>query len=168
MGKNKEHSDDRGLFSNMAGYAMGHYIYPPHHNAYPPPGYPPAAPYTAYPPPGYPHTGYPPPPTSYPPPAGYPHAGYPPPAYPPPSGYPPGGYLPAGYPAPSAASYHHGGHGASVGPMIAGGAAAAAAVYGAHHLMHGHHVGFGKYKHGKFGKRWKHGLLGKHKFKRWK
>lgn len=72
------------------------------------------------------------------------------------------------------------GHGPGMGSMLAGGAAAAAAVYGAHHLLHGaHHYGHGaymghhhgKFKHGKFGKRWKHGMFGKHKhmgFKRWK
>lgn len=69
-----------------------------------------------------------------------------------------------------------------MGTLLAGGAAAAAAVYGAHQLSHGaHHLGHGghhgfghgkfkhgKFKHGKFGKRWKHGGFGKHKFKRWK
>ncbi|XLS61512.1 hypothetical protein HN51_015740 [Arachis hypogaea] len=56
-----------------------------------------------------------------------------------------------------------------VGGMLAGGSAAVAAMYGAHHLTHGHyghHHGFfghGKLKNGKFGKRWKHGM-----FKRWK
>ena len=71
------------------------------------------------------------------------------------------------------------GHGPGIGTLIAGGAAAAAAVYGAHQLSHGaHHLshgGFyghhhGKFKHGKFGK---HGMFGKHggkfmKFKKWK
>lgn len=58
--------------------------------------------------------------------------------------------------------------------MLAGGAAAAAALYGAHHVSHGHHhYGMfghhGKFKHGKFGKRWKHGhMFGRHKFKKWK
>ncbi|CAA3026185.1 Hypothetical predicted protein [Olea europaea subsp. europaea] len=97
--------------------------------------------------------------------------GYPPPAYPPPGGYPP-----SGYPGPS-----HSGHGSGMGAILAGGAAAAAAAYGVHHLAHGayhHHGGFfghhGKFKHGKFGKRWKHhGMFGKHggklmKFKKWK
>lgn len=79
------------------------------------------------------------------------------------------------------------GHGHSnVGSMLAGGAAAAAAAYGAHHLSHGssqghgahnlahgtpygHGYGHGKMKHGKF----KHGKVGKHggkfgKFKKWK
>ena len=80
------------------------------------------------------------------------------------------------------------GHGSNTGALLAGGAAAAAAVYGAHQLSHGaHHLGHGgyyghgfghhgkfkhgKFKHGKFGKRWKHGMYGKHKggfFKRWK
>ena len=69
-----------------------------------------------------------------------------------------------------------------MGTLLAGGAATAAAVYGAHQLSHGsHHLGHGghhgfghgkfkhgKFKHGKFGKRWKHGGFGKHKFKRWK
>jgi hypothetical protein len=64
-----------------------------------------------------------------------------------------------------------------MGPMLAGGLTAAAAAYGAHRLSHGHmgyhggyhggyHHGHGKFKHGKFGKRWKHGGFGK--FKRWK
>lgn len=80
------------------------------------------------------------------------------------------------------------GNGPSTGALLAGGAAAAAALYGAHQLSHGaHHLGHGgyyghgfghhgkfkhgKFKHGKFGKRWKHGMFGKHKggfFKRWK
>ncbi|KAF3943254.1 hypothetical protein CMV_030167 [Castanea mollissima] len=139
-----------------------------------------------YPPQGYPPQGYPPqayPPAGYPPPGGYapagypPPGGYPPPAYPPPGGYPP----PYSYPTPSAPPYHSG-HGPGMGTLLAGGAAAAAAVYGAHQLSHGaHHLGHGghhgfghgkfkhgKFKHGKFGKRWKHGGFGKHKFKRWK
>ena len=57
-----------------------------------------------------------------------------------------------------------------MGALLVGGAAAAAAAYGAHHLSHGHHPKFkhGKFKPGKFGK--KHGMFGKHKmkFKRWK
>lgn len=64
-----------------------------------------------------------------------------------------------------------------MGSMLAGGVAGAAAAYGAHHLAHGayHHMphmgyyghGHGKFKHGKFGKRWKHG--GKFGgFKKWK
>ncbi|MCI17741.1 hypothetical protein A2U01_0038891, partial [Trifolium medium] len=51
-------------------------------------------------------------------------------------------------------------HGGGLGGLFAG----AAAAYGAHRLSHGHggyHHGYGyghgKYKHGKFGKRWKHG-----------
>lgn len=64
------------------------------------------------------------------------------------------------------------------GGMLAGGAAAAVAAYGAHHLMHsrphghfghhGHYGHHGKFKHGKFkhGKFGKHGMFGKHK--RWK
>lgn len=63
--------------------------------------------------------------------------------------------------------------------MLAGGAAAAAVAYGAHHLAHGgqhghgygghHGYGHGKFKHGKF----KHGKFGKRfgfggKFKKWK
>lgn len=71
-----------------------------------------------------------------------------------------------------------------MGPMLAGGVAAAAAAYGAHQLSHGahHHMphmgayghGHGKFKHGKF----KHGKFGKHgkfkhggkfgRFKKWK
>lgn len=74
-----------------------------------------------------------------------------------------------------------------MGAMLAGGAAAAAAAYGAHHLSHGAHnpgghFGYGhgklkhhggKFKHGKHGKG-KHGKFGgKHgmfggKFKKWK
>lgn len=68
-----------------------------------------------------------------------------------------------------------------MGALIAGGAAAAAAAYGAHQLSHGsHHLGHGgfyghphgKFKHGKF-KHGKHGMFGKHggkfmKFKKWK
>ncbi|KAI8562949.1 hypothetical protein RHMOL_Rhmol03G0075600 [Rhododendron molle] len=163
---NRDESNDKGLFSHLAGYAAGHY--PPSYGAYPPP-------------PGYPSQGYPPqgyPPAAYPPNAGYPpHGGYPPAGYPPPGGYPsapyppqggypsspyppPGGYPPAGYPGPSAS--HHSGHGPGMGALIAGGAAAAAAAYGAHQLSHGsHHLGHGgfsghhhgKFKHGKF----KHG-----------
>lgn len=75
------------------------------------------------------------------------------------------------------------GHGSGMGALLAGGAAAAASAYGAHHMAHGmHHFGHGtffghgkfkhgKFKRGKFGKRWKHGIFGKHKgfgFKRWK
>lgn len=86
------------------------------------------------------------------------------------------------------------GHGPGMGTMLAGGAVAAAAAYGAHHLSHGGshtgHVGHGvghyghgkikhgKFKHGKFGKHGKHGKFkhGKHggmfghggKFKKWK
>lgn len=79
-----------------------------------------------------------------------------------------------------------------MGTILAGGAAVAAAAYGAHHLAHGHgshgygygygrpfgHHGkfkHGKFKHGKFGNRWKHGVFGgKHhgffggKHKMWK
>ncbi|KAL6322072.1 hypothetical protein AAG906_003477 [Vitis piasezkii] len=143
--------------------------------------------------------GYP--PSAYPPPGGYPPSGYPPPVdthhldillrriptsgisssrWIPPAPYPPpGGYPPSGYPGPSAPPYHSG-HGSNTGALLAGGAAAAAAVYGAHQLSHGaHHLGHGgyyghgfghhgkfkhgKFKHGKFGKRWKHGMYGKHK-----
>lgn len=88
----------------------------------------------------------------------------------------------------------HTGHG--IGTMLAGGAAAAAAAYGASHLAHGAgaghyahgaghygfpgHHGHGKFKHGKHGKhgmfghgKFKHGKHGKHgmfggKFKKWK
>lgn len=61
------------------------------------------------------------------------------------------------------------GHGHGMGGLLAGGAAAAAAAYGAHHVVHAHPFGYGygRFKHGKFGKRWKHG--GKFmKFKKWK
>ncbi|URE14387.1 hypothetical protein MUK42_11955 [Musa troglodytarum] len=70
------------------------------------------------------------------------------------------------------------GHGSHMGAMLAGGAAAAAAAYGMHHMAHGsHHAGHGayaghmpghhgKFKHGKFGKH-KHGKHGG-KFKKWK
>ncbi|CAL9123444.1 unnamed protein product [Musa textilis] len=144
------------------------------------PGYPPAG----YPPPpgAYQPQAYPPAPGGYPPQYGYPPQGYPPTAYPPvPGGYPPQGYPPtAGYPGSSAPP--HQGHGSHTGALIAGGAAAAAAAYGAHHLAHGnHHAGHGgyhghmpghhgKFKHGKF----KHGKYGKHKhgkhgkFRKWK
>lgn len=95
MGDKNENAD-KGLFSSLAGYAIGH-----HHGgygAYPPQGY-------GYPPQGYPPSGYP-PHGGYPP-AGYPpHGGYPPAGYPPPGGYPPAGYPPAYYPGPSAP--HHG------------------------------------------------------------
>ncbi|KAF3623958.1 putative tRNA (guanine-N(7)-)-methyltransferase-like [Capsicum annuum] len=167
----KPEGTDKGLFSSLAGFAMGQHHgggyggYPPHGHGYPPQGY-------GYPPQGYPPSAYPPhggyPPAGYPPPPG----AYPPPAYPPPGGYPPAGYPPAYYPSPSAS--HHG-HGPPIGGMLAGGAAAAALAYGAHHLAHGHHsrpFGYmghhGKFKHGKFkhGKFGKHGMFGKHK--RWK
>jgi hypothetical protein len=80
-------------------------------------------------------------------------------------------------------SYH--GHGGGLGPLLAGGAAAA---YGAHRLSHhghghggygggyGHYYGgghghghgkHGKFKHGKF--KHGHGFFGHHgKFKKWK
>lgn len=93
----KNENTDKGLFSSLAGYAMGH-----HHGGYgahPPQGY-------GYPPQGYPPSGYPPhggySPAGYPPPPG----AYPPPAYPPHGGYPPASYPPAYYPGPSAS--HHG------------------------------------------------------------
>lgn len=74
------------------------------------------------------------------------------------------------------------GHG--IGSLVAGGAAAAAAAYGAHHVSHAgqyppgahmqhggqfKHHGGGKFKHGKFGKhgKHKHGKFGG-KFKKWK
>lgn len=66
----------------------------------------------------------------------------------------------------------------SMGGLLVRGAATAAAAYGAHQLAHGaHHPGYGgynygyghgKFKHGKFGKHWKNGMYGKHKFKKWK
>ncbi|GKC94558.1 hypothetical protein Tco_1160000, partial [Tanacetum coccineum] len=107
---------------------------------------------------GYPQHGYPPP-------GGYPQHGYPF------AGYRPAGYPPSGYPGPLA--LHHSWHGGpGMGTILAGGAATAAAVYGAHHLTYGHdsyghgdyghfrghHDKFkhGKFKHGKFGNRWKH------------
>lgn len=61
-----------------------------------------------------------------------------------------------------------------MGALLAGGAAAAAAAYGAYQLMHGHHQTghgmphfgqHGKFKHGMFGG--KHGRFGG-KFKKWK
>lgn len=73
-----------------------------------------------------------------------------------------------------------------MGGMLAGGAAAAVAAYGVHHLVQGsHHGGYhgyghGKFKHGKHGfghgkfkhGKFKHGKFGKHmgfgKFKKWK
>ncbi|CAA6656854.1 unnamed protein product [Spirodela intermedia] len=115
---------DRGLVSNiahgLAGYAGGH------QSGYPPQGYPPQP--GAYPP----HQGYPPAHGGYPPQQGYPPQGYPPQGYPP-QGYPPQGYPPAGYPS----APHHGSHGPGVGTLLAGGAAAAAAGYGAGYLSHG-------------------------------
>jgi len=65
--------------------------------------------------------------------------------------------------------------------MLAGGAAAAAAAFGSHHVSQGHaphggyshgvpfvgHGGHGKFKHGKHGK-FKHGKHGHGKFKKWK
>ncbi|KAB5529663.1 hypothetical protein DKX38_019744 [Salix brachista] len=239
--KAENESTDKGMFSNLAGYAAGHY---PPSAPYPPQGYPQPYPQQGYPPAGYPPPGgYP--PSGYPPPGGYPPHG----GYPSPGGYPPGAYPPAGYPGPSAphnsgddnsiykeksmgqlmsslvsillgsslvglrrtcidsscnmpctcqvlVNYWFEWHGPGMGAMLAGGAAAAAAAYGAHQLSHGGyghggyghggyghggygHGGYGhggkfkhgKFKHGKFGKRWKHGGFGKHKgkfFKRWK
>jgi len=98
-GKDKHDEDERGLFSNLAGYAVSHGTgshgahYPPP-GAYPPgPGYPSAP---GYPPQGgYPTAGYP--PAGYPP-SGYPPSGYPSAGYPPSGGYPSGGYPPQGYP----------------------------------------------------------------------
>lgn len=87
MGKGKDHHDERGLFSNLAGGFLGQ-----QYGHYPPQSYPPPPPYPPYP------GGYPPPP----------HAAYPPQGYPQP-GYPPAGYPPAAYPAPSA-PYHSGMH----------------------------------------------------------
>ncbi|GJU87767.1 hypothetical protein Tco_1295313 [Tanacetum coccineum] len=82
---------------------------------------------------GYPQHGYPPP-------GGYPQHGYPF------AGYRPAGYPPSGYPGPLA--LHHSWHGGpGMGTILAGGAATAAAVYGAHHLTHGH----GSYGHGDYG-----------------
>ncbi|GJS86790.1 E3 ubiquitin protein ligase MIEL1 [Tanacetum coccineum] len=82
---------------------------------------------------GYPQHGYPPP-------GGYPQHGYPF------AGYRPAGYPPSGYPGPLA--LHHSWHGGpGMGTILAGGAPAAAAVYGAHHLTHGH----GSYGHGDYG-----------------
>ncbi|CAI9770508.1 unnamed protein product [Fraxinus pennsylvanica] len=174
-GNHRNDTEDKGLFSNLAAYAAGagHYPRPPAYppqGAYPPSPYPPqgAYPPPPYPPQGYPSHGYPPhgySPQGYPPPVGYPPAGYAPAGYPPPAYPPPGGYPPSGYPGPS-----HSGHGSGMGAALAGGAAVAAAAYGAHHLAHGgyHHQGgffghHGKFKHGKFGKRWKHhGMFGKH------
>ncbi|KAF5946541.1 hypothetical protein HYC85_016769 [Camellia sinensis] len=137
---NDDESSDKGLFSHLAGYATGQY--PPSYGAYPPQGYPPQA----YPPAGYPSAG------GYPP-AGYPfQGGYPPAGYPGPSAYPPpGGYPPAIYPGPSAPPVS--GHGPNMGALIAGGAAAAAAAYGAHKLSHGAHNlthgGYYGHHHGK-------------------
>ncbi|PWA40952.1 glycine-rich protein A3 [Artemisia annua] len=151
-GYNNNHNADKGLFSHNVG--GGHY--PP----YPPVAYP-------YPPPvGYPHGGY----SS--------HGGYPPHAYPSHGAYPP-----TAYPASSTHCYSgHGGHKHGVGTFLAGGAAAVAASYGAHHMphhgygygygYHSHHHHHGKLKHykfkrAKFGKRWKHGgFYGRHKM--WK
>lgn len=65
-------------------------------------------------------------------------------------------------------SGHGHGHGHGMGGM-GGLLAGAAAAYGAHHLVHARPFGYGhgKFKHGKFGKRWKHG--GKFmRFKKWK
>ncbi|CAL5340483.1 unnamed protein product [Camellia sinensis] len=160
-----DESSDRGLFSHLAGYATGQY--PPSYGAHPPQGYP----LQGYLPQGYPPQGYP--PQAYSP-AGYPPAGgYPPAQYPFPGWYPP-----AGYPGPSVSiscprwistgnlswsisspSFRYS-HGPNMGALIAGGAAAAAAAYGAHQLSHGahnlthggccgHH--HGKFKHGKHG-----------------
>ncbi|XVF01853.1 hypothetical protein REPUB_Repub04eG0124900 [Reevesia pubescens] len=180
--KHEGESSDKGLFSSLAGYAAGHYAgghYPPH-GSYPPQGYPPH---------------------------GYPPQGYSPAGYPPPWGYPPPGtihmlnillqedilrlliHLIADIHQLVTLSrpYGYSSHGHGVGGLIAGGAAAAAAVYGAHHMVHGaHHLahggyyghGHGKFKHGKFkhrkfGKRWKHDMFGRHKgkffgYKKWK
>ncbi|KAD3068980.1 hypothetical protein E3N88_36860 [Mikania micrantha] len=128
---------------------------------------------------GYKHHG-----ACYPPHVSYPNHGYP---YPPPAGYPPVGYPHHVYPPPGAGGYPcypgHGGHKHGMGTFLAGGAAAVAAAYGAHHMPHhgygshgygyyGHHHHHGKFKHykfkrAKFGKRWKHGgMFGKHKM--WK
>ncbi|KAE8734609.1 Cysteine-rich and transmembrane domain-containing protein A [Hibiscus syriacus] len=110
MGGGKEgESSDKGLFSQLAGYASGH-------NSH---GYPPQ---------------------------GYLTQGYPPQGYPP-QGYPPQGYPPQGYPSPFVVIIvvrGYGSHGHGVGGLLAGGAAAVAAVYGAHHMAHeAHHVGHG-------------------------
>ena len=103
MDRDNKDSTDKGLFSNLIGYAGGHYA---PHGGYPRPGgYPPQS----YPPPYPPSGGYP--PSGYPPPGGYPPHGYPPPGGypPPPPAYPTpgGGYPHAGYPYPSAS--HHSG-----------------------------------------------------------
>lgn len=156
-GKENDSSDkDKGLFSNMAAFAAGHHY--PHSHGYPPPPYA-----GGYPPPG----GYP--PAGYPPSGGYPPAGYPPYGGHPHTAYPyHGGYPPAGYPGPHHYPGHGHGHGHGMGGM-GGLLAGAAAAYGAHHLVHARPFGYGhgKFKHGKFGKRWKHG--GKFmRFKKWK
>ncbi|XP_035547650.1 glycine-rich protein A3-like [Juglans regia] len=162
-GKDKHgyQSSDKGLHSNLAGYGAGNGA-----GYYPPQGYPPQ---------GYLPQGYPPqasyPPSGYPPPL----VGYQPAGYPPPGGYPPPAYpTPSAYPGSSVP--YHSGYG-SMGGLLATGAAAAAAAYGSHQLSHGAHrpgyggyygYGHGKLKHGKYGKRWKNGMLGKHKYKKWK
>ncbi|KAL2489035.1 Uncharacterized protein Fot_42327 [Forsythia ovata] len=99
----------------------------------------------------------------------------------------PQGYLPLGYPAagqPGSSAPLHSGHGSGVGAMLAEGAAATAAAYGASHLAHGaagqygrgghvshsygkgHDRGHGKFKQGKFKGR-KHGKFGKHNQHYW-
>ncbi|KAM0003500.1 hypothetical protein Hdeb2414_s0281g00856031 [Helianthus debilis subsp. tardiflorus] len=129
-------------------------------------------PHTTYPPYPYPNHGYP-----YPSPGGYPPAGYPHGGYPPPGGYPPSAPYYPGYCPHKKSCLVHGGHKHGVGAFLAGGAAAVAAAYGAHHTPHygygyHHHHHHGKFKHykfkrAKFGKRWKHrGMFGKHKM--WK
>lgn len=94
---------DKGLFSNLAGYAAAAGHFRPPHGVYPPQGgypYPSPGGGGGYPPAGYPppggYGGYPPPGGGgYPPQGGYPSHGYPP------TGYPPAGYPPSGYPGPS-------------------------------------------------------------------
>ncbi|KAL6322063.1 hypothetical protein AAG906_003463 [Vitis piasezkii] len=146
--------------------------YPP--SAYPPPGgYPPSG---YPPPGGYPPSGYPPPggypPSGYPPPGGYPPAGYPPSGGYPPAPYPP--LVDTLHLVILVLPHHHiiqehlsehldAWMSVSLMPLcpdmklntlawiqhrsIAGwGAAAAAALYGAHQLSHGaHHLGHGCY-----------------------
>ncbi|KAK1286160.1 hypothetical protein QJS10_CPB20g00387 [Acorus calamus] len=117
-------SNDKGLFSNLVHGMSG---YPPgHHSGY---GYPPQGTRRIL------HKAIPTklsstrlsPTTARLSPQSYPQQGYPP------QGYPPHGYLPSGH-YPSGSHHGHGG----MGTMLAGGAAAAAAAYGMHHLSHGH------------------------------
>ncbi|XP_024993168.1 glycine-rich protein A3-like [Cynara cardunculus var. scolymus] len=151
------HNRGKGLLTHLVGTGQ----YPPQGYAYPPQGYP-------YPPPGgYPQVDYP------------PHGGYPPPPHvcPLPNAYSPATYHGASAPC----NPGHGGHKHGLGTFLAGGAAAMAAACGSHHTPHGYgshgsygyygnHYGrykHGKFKHAKFGKRWKHrGIYGKHKM--WK